>query len=1335
MIGRSARSALRIIPLALISLWGCKPGTLSEGLAPANPGSLSVTIIGLPGGTLPGVLITGPGGYSATLNTTQTLSGLVPGTYTVAAPGVTHQGNLWEPASGTQFAAVLAGQAAASTVSYATTTGSLRVVINGLAPGQPAAVIVNGPGGFSSLLVETATLTGLPPGSYEVVASPIDIGGELFQPDALVQQALVQAGAALPTAAVGYALSTGRLAITFGGVPVGGAPSVQVTGPGGYAQTLAAGTTLTGLAPGNYLLAATGFSVGSIGWGATPASQTVAVVATPVPATAAVLWAPATANLAITTAGLPDGVAAAIQVTGPGGYLHAVSGSDLLTGLAPGAYTIGGTPVNSSGLEWTPVPASQVVTLAAGATASAGVAWALQPGSLQVTIAGLPGGTPASVTVSGPQGYHAPLTSSQLLGGLVPGAYTISAQVVSAGGNLWNPVPPSQVVQVVSGAAAVGVTYSQGTGALALTVAGVAGGAASIAITGPGGFAAAVTGTQVLQGLLPGSYQVSASAVTLSGTVYQPSPPLQNALVTAGGSTPAAVTYSATTGSLAVTISGLPGGSAAAVTVSGPGGASFNLTASQTLTGLAAGNWTVAGAVVTSGPNSYAAAPPSQVVAVTAGGSMSATVTYAITTGSLAVTINGLPGGTSAAVTVSGPGGASFNLTASQTLTGLAAGNWTVAGAVVTSGPNSYAASPPSQVVAVTAGGSMSATVTYAITTGSLAVTINGLPGGTSAAVTVSGPGGASFNLTASQTLAGLAAGSWTVTGAVVTSGPNSYSATPTTQSVTVTAGGSAGATVTYSLVPVTSFNLRIDGAYLTQAVQRLDHGVELVAGRDAYLRVFAVANEANSATPQVRARLYHGGTEVQSWLINAGSASVTQTVNEGTLTSSWNVLVPGALIVPGMRILAEVDPGALVVEQDEGDNFYPATAVPLPVAVRTLLPFQIRLVPVLQSVNGLQGDATSGNMESYLTTIKKVLPIGAYDVDVRAAYTTNAPVLQSSNGNGAWGTILSEVLALRNATDASSRYYYGVVKTNYSSGIAGMGYVPSQPTSTAKASIGWDFSGSRSRILAHELGHNFGRSHAPCGGVGGPDPSYPHTGGQIGAWGLDPATLAVKPPTTFFDLMGYCPPNEWVSDYTWNAVVNYRSGSPTGAPQAGGGGNGPDDGLLVWGRITPSGVLLEPAFRVAPVAQALPTRGAWRVEARDAAGALVFSQAFAPQEVADLPGGLEEHFAIVLPLGATTLDRVASLQVSGPGGVSSRTTTPGPAVAADPVASMPIPGRRQLTWDASRHPMALVRDASTGEILSFARGGSVNLWSNAGQLDVQLSDGVRVVRKRVGVQ
>jgi hypothetical protein len=113
--------------------------------------------------------------------------------------------------------------------------------------------------------------------------------------------------------------------------------------------------------------------------------------------------------------------------------------------------------------------------------------------------------------------------------------------------------------------------------------------------------------------------------------------------------------------------------------------------------------------------------------------------------------------------------------------------------------------------------------------------------------------------------------------------------------------------------------------------------------------------------------------------------------------------------------------------------------------------------------VNGLQGNVTAGNTAQYLSDVLKMLPIGGYNTDVRAVYTTTAPVLQSSNGNGAWGTVLCEVLALKSA-DGSTRYYYGVVQTSYSSGVAGIGYVGGG----ARTALGWDRLPSGSGVMAH---------------------------------------------------------------------------------------------------------------------------------------------------------------------------------------------------------------------------------------------------------------------------
>src|SRR5688572_18243351 len=114
------------------------------------------------------------------------------------------------------------------------------------------------------------------------------------------------------------------------------------------------------------------------------------------------------------------------------------------------------------------------------------------------------------------------------------------------------------------------------------------------------------------------------------------------------------------TGSLVVTIAGLPADAQNAVTVTGPAGSSYSrvLGASDTLPNLVPGRYTVSANVVTHAAGVYAALNSSQQVEVVASTSLSTvSVNFEITTGSLAVDITGLPVGIGAAVTVSGPGG------------------------------------------------------------------------------------------------------------------------------------------------------------------------------------------------------------------------------------------------------------------------------------------------------------------------------------------------------------------------------------------------------------------------------------------------------------------------------------------------------------------------------------------------------------------------------------------------------------------------------------------------------------------------------------------------------
>jgi hypothetical protein len=175
-----------------------------------------------------------------------------------------------------------------------------------------------------------------------------------------------------------------------------------------------------------------------------------------------------------------------------------------------------------------------------------------------------------------------------------------------------------------------------------------------------------------------------------------------------------------------------------------------------------------------------------------------------------------------------------------------------------------------------------------------------------------------------------------------------------------------------------------------------------------------------------------------------------------------------------------------------------------------------------------------------------------------------------------------------------------------------------------------------------------------------------------------------------------------------------------------------------VWGQITPSGVVLEPSFEIdAP--PSLPTRaGPYQIRATDAAGRETFSFSFAGDEVDHLPN--HRLFAFVVPLAAGQA-RPAAIRLLANGRESVRRSSllPGPLGNAPMTPAPPrlsrIGGpRSRLEWDSKAYPMALVRDAATGQILSFARGGRLDIAVPGQELDVTFSDGVSSTRQRIRV-
>jgi len=690
--------------------------------------------------------------------------------------------------------------------------------------------------------------------------------------------------------------------------------------------------------------------------------------------------------------------------------------------------------------------------------------------------------------------------------------------------------------------------------------------------------------------------------------------------------------------------------------------------------------------------------------------------------GTLVVSVAGLPAGAAPSVLVSGPDSFSHPVTTSSaTLTDLAPGVYTVSASTVTLGGGVYAAAPASQVAQVSAGGNATASVSYLAAPGALTLTVNGLPGGVNAAVTITGPSGFSIAETGSAALTNLAPGSYTVAAASVSGSGITYDPSPSSQGVSVSSNATATGTVNYVVHSAAALNLKIDGFYITQSVQTYDRSVPLVAGRGGFLRVFVVANQANTATPEVRARFYKAGALLQTLTIAAPAASVpTDTAgSQASLTRTWNAALPSALLQTGLQVVLDVDPTNLVPESDESDNSYPSSGTPLNLGVQTVAALNLRFVPVLRTADGTTGAVNAGNAAQFADQTVRMHPLAVVNVDVRAPYTySDTAQIQSNDGNGVWLKILSQINALQ-AAEGGTRNYFGILAVPYGGGIAGYGYVP------GRAAVGWDKLSSAPGVVAHELGHNFGRQHAPCGGAGSPDPNFPYAGGVTGQWGYDMVAGILKPPTST-DLMGYCS-NVWISDYTYSAVLSDRGAGPAVVPASA----VREPSLIVWGRIHDGAIVLEPAFEATTEARLPTAAGPNLLEGIDPQGGEAFRLAFSGVRVADAPDN-EEQFAFAVPLRMVR-GTLAGLRLQARGRqVELRGTG---ALAAGASAGLRLErqgGRSTVRWNNSAFPLAVVRDAASGRILSLAHDGQVTV-DATGALDVSLSDrlGSRTTRLR----
>lgn len=349
---------------------------------------------------------------------------------------------------------------------------------------------------------------------------------------------------------------------------------------------------------------------------------------------------------------------------------------------------------------------------------------------------------------------------------------------------------------------------------------------------------------------------------------------------------------------------------------------------------------------------------------------------------------------------------------------------------------------------------------------------------------------------------------------------------------------------------PESNIDLTIEKLIVTQATQTEINSVPLVANRSTLVRVFAKTNQSIPTQGiLVSLNASRNGQNLPGSPLVSNSSTVLPNPSRESLESTFNFSIPNSWSSGQVTLEAHVDPTQNLVETNEGNN-----SSQLNLSFTDLPPLDVKIVPINYfHTSGSEVQYYPAQSSDYFSDdVLKMFPLH----DTIVSFHTPVNFYGDLTNSGEWSNLLSQLTSLKLSEGAlESQVWYGAIPVEDTAGNswritgpAGLGWIGYRVALGLYDSTTYHVNGGN--IAAHEIGHNLGREHSPCG-VTNYDPNYPYANGVIGQYGMD-VLLQNLIQYTIPDIMSYCTPN-WISDYTYAGLFydQAQNGSASAAPKS----------------------------------------------------------------------------------------------------------------------------------------------------------------------------------------